>query len=187
MNHQHALDSRFAFHGSRVSLRSPGTRACEVAAREGNRWPSSYSRCQTAQCCSFPRRVVAPGFVRLFACAFAFASAAHEGFGAGGRCDSSNSVPPMRGDGAPTGALVLSVAPAKRDPLSRYDRDLSRRSTVAIFGCGPTKSAPGSGTEPQRLPAPSINAWRSGSGPPCVAVRAAARDATPCSVLQDRF
>jgi len=30
--------------------------------------------------------------------------------------------------------------------LSRGDRDLSRRSTVAVFGCGPTKSAPGSGT-----------------------------------------
>jgi hypothetical protein len=29
---------------------------------------------------------------------------------------------------------------------SRGDRDLSRRSTVAIFGCGPTKPAPGSGT-----------------------------------------
>jgi hypothetical protein len=30
--------------------------------------------------------------------------------------------------------------------LSRGDRDLSRRSTVAVFGCGPTKPAPGSGT-----------------------------------------
>ena len=42
--------------------------------------------------------------------------------------------------------------------LSRGDRDLSRRSTVAVFGCGPTKPAPGSGTpEPQRLPAPRRN------------------------------
>ena len=39
----------------------------------------------------------------------------------------------------------------------------------------------------QRLPAPRHEAWRSGSGPPYVAVRAAAWDATPCSVLQDRF
>src|SRR3954454_11715886 len=55
-------------------------------------------------------------------------------------------------------ALVLSVAPATRDPLSRGDRALSRRSTLAIFGCGPTKPAPGSGApEPQRLPAPSRN------------------------------
>ena len=55
-------------------------------------------------------------------------------------------------------ALILSVAPATRDPLSRGDRDLSRRSTVAVFGCGPTKPAPGSGTpEPQRLPAPRHN------------------------------
>ena len=30
--------------------------------------------------------------------------------------------------------------------LSRFDRDPSRRSTVAVFGCGPTKPAPGSGT-----------------------------------------
>ena len=100
--------------------------------------------------------------------------ASPRGFGASGRRDSSDSVPPMRGDGAPTGALFLSVAPAKRDPLSRGDRDLSRRSTVAVFGCGPTKPAPGSGTpEPQRLPASSVKAWRSGSGPPCGAVRAA--------------
>src|SRR3954470_19494860 len=55
-------------------------------------------------------------------------------------------------------ALILSVAPATRTTLSRGDRDLSRRSTVAVFGCGPTKPAPGSGTpEPQRLPAPSRN------------------------------
>ena len=39
----------------------------------------------------------------------------------------------------------------------------------------------------QRLPAPSRKARRSGSGPPCVAVRAAAGDATPGSVLQDRL
>jgi len=41
---------------------------------------------------------------------------------------------------------LTSVAPATRDPLSRGDRNLSRRSTVAVFGCGPTKPAPGSGT-----------------------------------------
>ena len=52
-----------------------------------------------ARCCA---RVV-----RLFACAFASRPpSSHEGFGASGRCDSSNSVPPMRGDGAPTGALL---------------------------------------------------------------------------------
>ena len=56
------------------------------------------SRCQTAQCCSFPRRVVAPGLVLFFAFAFAFASVGKPtGLGASGRRDSNNSVPPKRG------------------------------------------------------------------------------------------
>jgi len=72
--------------------------------------------------------------------------------------------------------------------LSRGDRDLSRRSTVAISDADPRSRLPAVEPEPQRLPAPSRKtAWRSGSGPPYVAVRAAAWDATPCSVLQDRF
>src|SRR4029078_11623405 len=71
--------------------------------------------------------------------------------------------------------------------LSRGDRDLSRRSTVAISDTDP-RSLPGQRNRSvQRLPAPSRKAWRSGSGPPCVAVRAAAGDATPGSVLQDRL
>ena len=40
--------------------------ACEVAARASE--PLAvvpHSRCQTAQCCSFPRRVVAPGLVSI--------------------------------------------------------------------------------------------------------------------------
>ena len=96
------------------------------------------SRCQTAQCCSFPRRVAAPGFVRLFAGAFTLRPpASPRGFGASGRRDSSDSVPPMRGDGAPTGALFLSVAPATRDhpvpgrpgPLSALHRGGFRMRT----------------------------------------------------------
>src|SRR4051812_33231840 len=63
--------------------------------------------------------------------------ASPRGFGAGGRRDSSNSVPPMRGDGAPTGALFLSVAPAQRDhpvpgrpgPLSALHRGGFRMRT----------------------------------------------------------
>jgi hypothetical protein len=67
---------------------------------------------------------------------------------------------------------LTSVAPAKRDPLSRGDRDLSRRSTVAIFGCGPTKPAPGSGTGAAATArAKARNARRSGSGPPAVRSR----------------
>ena len=77
---------------------------------------------------------------------------------------------------------LTSVAPATRDPLSRGDRNLSRRSTVAVFGCGPTKSARGSGTGAAALPAPGINARRSGSGPPALRFAPQSRDATPCSV-----
>ena len=40
------------------------TRVARVRSRGSrmSRWPWPYSRCQTAQCSSFPRRVVAPGF-----------------------------------------------------------------------------------------------------------------------------
>ena len=63
--------------------------------------------------------------------------ASPRGFGASGRRDSSDSVPPMRGDGAPTGALFLSVAPATRDhpvpgrpgPLSALHRGGFRMRT----------------------------------------------------------
>ena len=62
-----------------------GARARRVQIRGSmNRWPWPYSRCQTAQCYSFPRRVAAPGLVSI------------------------HSHPTRRGvGGAPTGALVL--------------------------------------------------------------------------------
>src|SRR6185436_19789896 len=68
---------------------------------------------------------------------FAFASlppASHGGFGASGRRDSCNSVPPMRG-GWSADSLTLNFGRAcdARPPLSRGDREPSRRSTVAIF------------------------------------------------------
>ena len=154
-----------------------------------NRWPWPYSRCQTAQCYSFPRRVAAPGFVRLFAGAFTFASAgpAHEGFGAGGRRDFS--IPsPDEGwmERRQTHSFFRSRL-RRATTLSRGDRDLSRRSTVAISDTDPRSLPRQWNRSLQRLPAPSRKAWRSGSGPPSVAVRAAAGDATPCSVLQDRL
>jgi len=40
--------------------------------------------------------------------------------------------------------------------LSRGDRDLSRRSTVAVSDADPRSRLPAVGPEPQRLPAPSI-------------------------------
>jgi hypothetical protein len=141
-------------------------------ARSGPLAVTPDSQCQTAQCCSFPRRVAASGFVRLFACAFAFASGGE--FGTGGRRDSSNPVPPMRGDGAPTGALFLSVAPATRDhpvpgrpgPLSALHRGGFRMRTHASVSRQWDQSR-------SDCPRQAITAWRSGSGPPYVAVRAA--------------
>ena len=84
--------------------------------------------------------------------------ASPRGFGASGRRDSSDSVPPMRGDGAPTGALFLSVAPATRDhpvpgrpgPLSALHRGGFRMRTHEAGSRQWDRS-------PQRLPAPSRN------------------------------
>ena len=180
---------------SRVSLRSPGTRegsahdACDIAARAANRWPSSYSRCQTAQCCSFPRRVAAPGFVRLFACAFAFASAGEPtGLWRRGRRDSSNSVPPMRGGWSADRRTLSSVAPATRDhpvpgrpgPLSALHRGGFRMRTHEAGSRQWNRSR-------SDFPRQAIKAWRSGSGPPALRFAPQAWDATPCSVFQDRF
>ena len=119
----------------------------------------AHSRCQTAQCSSFPRRVVASGFVRLFACAFACASAGE--FGTGGRRDSSNAVPPMRGGWSADRRTHSSVAPATRDHLSRGDRDLLSALHRGGFRLGATKPAPALGLRSlQRLPAPGHHAWR---------------------------
>jgi hypothetical protein len=84
--------------------------------------------------------------------------ASPRGFGASGRRDSSDSVPPMRGDGAPTGALFLSVAPATRDhpvpgrpgPLSALHRGGFRMRTHEAGSRQWDRSR-------QRLPAPRHN------------------------------
>ena len=140
-----------------------------------SRWPSSYSRCQTAQCCSFPRRVAAPGLsVSSHVPSLSRPPASPRGFDTSGRRDSSNSVPPMRGDGAPTGRTHSSVAPATRDhpvpgrpgPLSALHRGGFRMRTHEAGSRQWNRSR-------QRLSAPDVTAWRSGSGPPCGAVRAA--------------
>jgi hypothetical protein len=120
---------------------------------------------------------------------------AHEGFGASGRRDSSNPSPRPRGrwsaDRRTLGLLsrVRGATPAlvRRGP-SRCDRDPFRRSTVALSSCGPTRPSrqwnTGGGSD---CPRQAVNAWRSGSGPPAVRFAPQPRDATPCSVLQDRF
>ena len=73
--------------------------------------------------------------------------------------------------GAPTGALVSSIALARRDQprLRGTDRPVatgtpSRRSTVAIFGRGPTLSSPAVEPAPTSdLPAAGPKARRAGS------------------------
>jgi hypothetical protein len=144
----------------RVAL-GPGSRCARPghersAARERTVGRNLISRCQTAQCSSFPRRVFASGFcLRLVPPASprlrrspAFAKLRR----ASGPLSASATtapVPPMRGGWSADRALFDLVAHARRDlrafrpGLSRSERDLSRRSTVAIFGRGSTLPLPG--------------------------------------------
>ena len=62
--------------------------------------------------------------------------------------------------------------------LSRGDRDPSRRSTVAVFGCGPTKPAPGSGTGAAAT-ARATPSRPGGRGPDLPALRFAPQRGTP--------
>ena len=55
----------FETGAARLPQDEAAVQACDVAARAANRWPWWYSRCQTAQYCSFPRRVAAPGLVSI--------------------------------------------------------------------------------------------------------------------------
>ena len=79
---------------------------------------------------------------------------------------------------------VRGATPAlvRRGP-SRCDRDPFRRSTVALFSCGPTlpfrQWDTGSGSD---CPRQAMNAWRSGSEPPAERFAPQPRDATPGSV-----
>ena len=158
-------------------------------ARAANRWPWSYSRCQTAQCCSFPRRVAAPGLsVSSHVPSLSRPPASPRGFDTSGRRDSSNSVPPMRGGwSADRRTLSFGRACDARPPCPGAT-GTPLGAPPWRFSAGTHAFVSGSGTpEPQRLPTPRHQAWRSGSGPPCVAVRAAARDATPPLRLQVRL
>ena len=104
---------------------------------------------------------------------------------------------PARGvDGAPTGALVFHVARARRDdPRERYaGRPVatgtpSRRSTVAIFGRGPTLPSPAVGhrSRPATCLRPAIRPGGRDPGPPAAAVRAAAAGRHSPLRLQDRL
>ena len=127
----------------RAHERAQSRRAKRTVGRSPN------SRCQTAQCSSFPRRVVAPGFGLLLVApasprlcpppAFAKLRRASEPAAFSLRDDGLPS--PRRGvDGAPTDALFLSVAPATRDhpvpgrpgPLSALHRGDFRMRTHEV-------------------------------------------------------
>ena len=101
---------------------------------------------------------------------------------------------PERGvDGAPTGALFSFVARARRDlralrrGLSRSERDLSRRSTMAIFGRGPTPPPPGVKDRSRQRLVRKPQGLAEGSLASRVAVRAAAAGRHSPLRLQDRL
>jgi hypothetical protein len=108
---------------------------------------SLVSRCQTAQSSSFPRRVPASGFVFPLRTRLSPVLQRANPLLSG---DTSNPISPRtRGGWSADRALFCFVARARRDlralrrGLSRSERDLSRRSTTAIFGRGPTPPPPG--------------------------------------------
>ena len=148
--------------------------AREVAARAANRWPWSYSRCQTACVSSFPRRVAAPRFVVFLAFAFRFRRRAHGGFSAGGRRDSSNSVPPMRG-GWSADSLTLNFGRAcdARPPIPGRPGITLGAPPWRFSDADPRSRLPAVEPEPAATSRARPYDWRSGSGPPCGAVRAA--------------
>jgi hypothetical protein len=154
-----------------------------------SRRPWSYSQCQTAQCCSFPRRVAAPGLWSSSHLLSLLSAGEPGGLQRQRRSrqQQTRRVPPRNGgvDGAPTDALFLSVAPATRDhpvpgrpgPLSALHRGDFRMRTHEVGSRQWNRSR-------SDCPRQAVMTWRSGSGPPVVAVRAAAWDATPRSAYR---
>ena len=150
--------------------------ACEVAARAANRWPSSFHDVKQRSFVRSRGALLRPGLsVSSQVPSLSCPPASPRGLWRQRPSRQQQFRPPMRGGWSADRPHSSFRSRLRRaTPLSRGDRDLSRRSTVAVFGCGPTKPAPGSGNRSlQRLPAPGHKAWRSGSGPPCGAVRAA--------------
>jgi len=142
------------------------------------------SRCQTAQCCSFPRRVAAPGLsVSSHVPSLSRPPASPRGFDTSGRRDSSNSVPPMRGGwSADRRTHSFGRACDARPPCPGATGTSLGAPPWRFSDADPRSRLPAVEPEPQRLPAPGINARRSGSGPPALRFAPQSRDATPCSV-----
>ena len=124
-----------------------------------SRWPSSYSRCQTAQCCSFPRRVGAPGLsVSSHVPSLSRPPASPRGFDTSGRRDSSNSVPPMRGGwSADRRTHSFGRACDARPPCPGATGTSLGAPPWRFSDADPRSRLPAVGPEPQRLPAPSHN------------------------------
>src|SRR4029078_1653571 len=150
--------------------------ARDVAARAANRWPSfpihdvkqrSVVRSRGA--------LLRPGlFVSSHVPSLSRPPASPRGFDTSGRRDSSNSVPPMRGGwSADRRTHSFGRACAARPPCPGATGTSLGAPPWRFSDADPRSRLPAVEPEPQRLPAPSINAWRSGSGPPYVAVRAA--------------
>ena len=85
-----------------------------------NRWPLRISRCQTAQCSSFPRRVVAPGFSLSF-----------------------RVHPPTRGGRSADRRTYSVVAFARRDRSARVRRGASHDAGRSPLGAPPWRFSAG--------------------------------------------
>ena len=82
--------------------------------------------------------------------------------------------PPMRGGwSADRRTLSFGRACAARPPCPGATGTPLGAPPWRFSDADPRSRLPAVGPEPQRLPAPRHQAWRSGSGPPCGAVRAA--------------
>jgi hypothetical protein len=147
-------------HRSRV----PGLAALARDARARHRGARSEplavtpdSRCQTAQCCSFPRRVAAPGFVGLFAFCLRLTSAGQ-----------------ATGASAPAAVATAAIPSPRRGVMERrqahsFFRSRLRRATTgrpgplsALHRGGFRMRTHEAGSRqwdrsPQRLPAPRRN------------------------------
>jgi len=135
-------------------------------------------------------RVAAPGFVRLFrrCLHFCVRRRAHGALAPAAVATAAIPSPPMRGGwSADRRTLSFGRACDARPPCPGATGTSLGAPPWRFSDADPRSRLPAVEPEPQRLPAPGINARRAGSGPPVVAVRAAAWDATPRSAFQDRL
>ena len=103
-----------------------------------------------------------------------FRRRAHGGICASGRCDSSNSVPPMRG-GWSADSLTLNFGRAcdARPPIPGRPGITLGAPPWRFSDADPRSRLPAVEPEPAATSRARPYDWRSGSGPPCGAVRAA--------------